>query len=79
METHEPTAYEIVTVPAVSPDATPAVDIVASSGLLLVQEPPEVLQLSVAVPPAYTKDGPVIGAIADTVTNLTTGAQLPTV
>jgi hypothetical protein len=50
----------MVVLPALTPDTTPAEDIVALAVLLLAHEPPDTVSLNVIVPPGQTLDEPDI-------------------
>jgi len=59
----------IVAVPAATPVTTPEdASIVATEVLLLLQEAPDIVDVSVIVEPAHTTDGPVIDGNASIVT-----------
>jgi hypothetical protein len=61
-----PVMYEMVATPAATPFTTPLVaPTVATAVLLLVQLPPEVESVSVAVEPTHIADGPEIALIAN--------------
>ncbi len=53
--------------PAETPQSTPVADpIVATAGVLLAHEPPEVLLVKVIQEPTHTLVGPTMGAAAET-------------
>jgi hypothetical protein len=78
-ETHEPIAYDITEVPAVTPVTTPAADTVATAGVVDVHVPPATPSESDVVEPAHTVSVPVIAPGAELTVRVAVEAQVPNV